>query len=452
MSILAIHGGQKVRKKPFPAYKVIGEQEKQAVMEVLDSGILSRYLGCWQADFYGGPQVQSLEKEWAEHFGVKHAIAVNSCTSGLYCAVGAAGVSPGDEIIVSPYSMSCSATAPLIYGAIPVFADIEEDFYCLDPKSVESKITERTKAILVVDIFGLPYDADKINSLAEKHGLFVIEDCAQAPGARYEDRFAGTLGEIGVYSLNYHKHIHCGEGGIIVTDNDDLAEKMRLIRNHAEAVVEAKGTTSLVNMIGFNYRMTEMEAVVARCQLRKLDRLVAERQKNCRYLNEKFAEIEAVEPTRIREHCTHSYYVQPLKFNEEAAGVSRDVFINAVKAELPTTELREKEGVLISCGYVKPLYLQPIFQNQIAYGKNGFPFKGPHYNGVVNYSKGICPVAERMNEKELFYHDLMHASFSQDDLDDDIAAFIKVWENRDELISKPVLIEQNNKGIQCCVR
>jgi len=441
--MLAIHGGQKVRKKPFPAYKVIGEEEKQAVMEVLNSGILSRYLGCWHADFYGGPQVQSLEKEWAQHFSVKHAIAVNSCTSGLYCAVGAAGVAPGDEIIVSPYSMSCSATAPLIYGAVPVFADIEEDYYCLDPDSVESKITERTKAILVVDIFGQPYDAGRINSIAEKHGLIVIEDCAQAPNARYNNKFAGTLGDIGVHSLNYHKHIHCGEGGMIVTDNDDLADKVRLIRNHAEAVVEAKGTADLTNMVGFNYRMTEMEAAVARCQLKKLNSLMKRRQDNCRYLNERFAEIEAIEHTRIREHCEHAYYVQPLKFKEETAGVSRNVFIDAVKAELPTSELREKEGVLISCGYVKPLYLQPIFQNKIAYGSSGFPFKGPHYKGKIDYSKGICPTAERMHEKELFYHDLMHASFSRADLDDVIAAFMKVWENRKKLASEPVLGKKN---------
>lgn len=439
MSMLAIHGGQKVRKKPFPAYKVIGEDEKQAVMDVLDSGILSRYLGCWHADFYGGPQVQSLEKEWAEHFGVKHAVAVNSCTSGLYCAVGAVGTAPGDEIIVSPYSMSCSATAPLVYGAVPVFADIEEDYYCLDPDSVESKITERTRAILVVDIFGQPYNADRINSIAKKHNLMVIEDCAQAPNARYKNKYAGTLGDIGVHSLNYHKHIHCGEGGMIVTDNDDLADKVRLIRNHAEAVVEAKGNTDLTNMVGFNYRMTEMEAAVARCQLKKLNQLVAKRQENCRYLNDRFAEIDAVEPTRIRDNCTHSYYVQPLKFNEEIVSVPRNIFIDAVKAELPTTELREKEGVLISCGYVKPLYLQPIFQNQIAYGRHGFPFKGPHYGGAVNYSKGICPTTERMYEKELFFHDLMHTSFSKTDLDDVITAFMKVWENRKELISEPML-------------
>ncbi|MCP4706586.1 MAG: DegT/DnrJ/EryC1/StrS family aminotransferase, partial [candidate division Zixibacteria bacterium] len=210
MSKLAINGGSKVREKLFPAYKVIGEEEKEAVAKVLDTGMLSRYLGCWHDDFYGGEQVRALETEWAEYFGSKHAIAVNSCTSGLYCAVGAAGIEMGDEVIVSPYTMSASATAALIYNAVPVFADIEEDYFCLDVNSIEERITERTRAIIVVDIFGLPYDVEQINALAQKHDLVVIEDCAQAPGAKYKDKFAGTLGDIGIYSLNYHKHIHSG--------------------------------------------------------------------------------------------------------------------------------------------------------------------------------------------------------------------------------------------------
>lgn len=199
MAKLAIHGGTPVRTRPFPAYRVIGDEESQAVAEVLRSGVLSRYLGCWHEDFYGGPEVQAFEGEWAEYFGVKHAIAVNSCTSGLYCAVGAVGTEPGEEIIVSPYTMAASATAPLVYNAVPVFADIEEDCFCLDPRSIEARITPRTRAIIVVDIFGLPYDADAINAIAKKHGLYVIEDNAQAPGALHKGRFAGTLGDIGVF-------------------------------------------------------------------------------------------------------------------------------------------------------------------------------------------------------------------------------------------------------------
>ncbi len=157
MAKLAIHGGTKVRTTNFPAYTPIGAEEFDNVRDVFDSHIFSRFLGCWHDDFFGGPQVQALEKEWAEFFNVKHAIAVNSATSALYCAVGAVGTEPFEEIIVSPYTMSASATAPLIYNAIPVFADVEPEYFCLDIASIESKITARTRAIIVVDIFGQTY-------------------------------------------------------------------------------------------------------------------------------------------------------------------------------------------------------------------------------------------------------------------------------------------------------
>jgi dTDP-4-amino-4,6-dideoxygalactose transaminase len=430
---LAIHGGRPVREKPFPAHNTIGEEEKRAVNRVLDSGVLSKFLGCWHADFYGGTEVHALEQEWAAHFGAKHAIAVNSCTSGLFCAVGAIGVEPGDEIIVTPYTMSATATAPLIFNAVPVFADIEEEHFCLDPEAVREKITPRTKAIMVVDLFGQPYDTAAINALAAEHGLFVIEDTAQALGAIQAGKFAGTLGHIGVYSLNYHKHIHCGEGGIIVTDDDDLAERMRLIRNHAEAVVEAKGVSDLTNMIGFNFRLPEMEAAVARCQLRKLPALLQKRQENSGYLSERLAQIPAITPPRVRYNCTHAYYVHACRFHEDIAGVSRNAFVDAVKAELPPFALREAEGVKLSYGYVKPLYLQPLFQQRIAYGSKGFPFCSSEFAGTVDYRKGSCPTTERMHEQELFIHEFMVPSMTTKDLEDVVAAFEKVWDNRAQL-------------------
>lgn len=430
---LAINGGEPVRKKPFPAYNTIGKEEKEAVNRVLDSGVLSKFLGCWHDDFYGGSEVQSLEKEWGQYFNVKHAISVNSCTSGLYAAVGAIGTEPGEEIIVSPYTMSASATAPLIYNAVPVFADIEEDFFCLDPASIEERITDRTRAIIVVDLFGQPYDVERINAIAKKHRLYVIEDAAQAPGARYKDRYAGTLGDIGVFSLNYHKHIHCGEGGIVVTDNDELADRVRLIRNHAEAVVEGKGQTDLTNMIGFNFRMTEIEAAIARCQLKKIKFLLDARQKNCVYMAEQLNEISAITPARIREGGEHAFYVQPFKFDGDIAGVSRDIFIDAVKVELSPTKLRESEGVKISYGYVKPLYRQPLFQQKVAYGSKGFPFTASFNKNEIIYHEGICPVTEMLYEKKLFIHELMHPFLLKKDMADVVNAFLKVWENRKEL-------------------
>jgi len=427
---LAIHGGVPVRKKPFPHYNPIGKDEKQAVNRVLDSGLLSQYLGCWHENFYGGIEVKTLEEEWADYFGVKYAIAVNSCTSGLYCAVGAICTEPEVEIIVSPYTMSASATAPLIFNAIPVFADIEEDYFCLDVNAIEKRITSKTKAIIVPDIFGLPYDAHGINALANKHKLYVIEDAAQAPGALYDGAYAGTLGDIGVFSLNYHKHIHCGEGGVVVTNDDGLAERVQLIRNHAEAVVEGKGLADIRNMIGFNFRLPEIESAIARCQLRKLSDLVGQRQDNCEYLSERLACIPPIIQPKIREECTHAYYLHCLKFDEQQTIIPRNVYIDAVRAELSGSDLREKEGVLLFNGYVKPLYLQPIFQKKIAYGLKGYPWK----NSDVEYGTGICPVAEKMYNSELFYHSLMTPGMSKEDLDDVVLAFEKVWKYRRDLI------------------
>ncbi|MGA9045954.1 DegT/DnrJ/EryC1/StrS family aminotransferase [Sulfuricurvum sp.] len=430
---LAINGGAKLRTTPFPAYNTIGTEEEEAALRVLRSGKLSTYLGTWHADFYGGPEVRALESEWAAYFGVKHAISVNSATSGLYAAVGACGISPGDEIIVSAYTMSASATAALVYGAIPIFADIEEEYYCLDPKSIEAKITPRTKAIIIVDIFGQPYDRDAINAIAKKHNLYVIEDTAQAPGAMLGDKYAGTLGDIGIYSLNYHKHIHTGEGGIIVTDDDTLAEKLRLIRNHAEAVLSAKGIqdrSELINMVGFNYRMTEIEAAIARCQLKKLPTLLEQRLENTAYLNEQLAQIPCILPTKIREGAKHAFYVHPLQFDAEIAGMHRNRFIDAIKAELPPTLLREESTVLLSYGYVKPLYLQPLYQERIAFGRDGYPFSLSN----VTYPQGLCPITEEMHYHRLVTHEFMRPGMTKSDMDDVVSAFQKVWDNKAELL------------------
>lgn len=434
MSELAILGGTPVRTKLFPAYKFIGAEEKAAVNRVLDSGVLSRYLGCWHPDFYGGPEAQALEKEWAAYFGAKHAIAVNSATSGLQAATGALGIGPGDEVIVSPFTMAASATAPLIYGGIPVFADIEPDYFCLDPESVRAKITSRTKAIIVVDIFGLPYDATALNAIAQEHNIPIIEDCAQAPGASLNGRLAGTLADIGVYSLNYHKHIHTGEGGVIVTDNDTLAERLRLIRNHAEAVVEEKGYETLVNMVGFNFRLTELQAAIGREQLKKLKSLLDERIANCNYLAAELSKIPGITGPRVRPGATHSYYLQAFLFDAKTVGVSRDVFIKAVKAELPATALRELEGQQIGVGYTKPLYLLPLFQKKIAIGANGWPFTASTALTEQSYQKGLCPTAEKLYEEQLFVHEFMRPPATTEDLNDVIKAFNKVYERRSELV------------------
>lgn len=423
MPNLAINGGTPVRNTPFPRYNTIGDEEKRAVMEVLDSGVLSQFLGTWHPDFYGGERVRKLEKEWTEYFGVKHAVTVNSATSGLYAAIGAAGVGPGDEVIVSPYTMAASATAALVYGAIPVFADIDPDIFCLSPESIRQRLTPYTKAIIVVDIFGHPADMDEIMTIAREHNLLVIEDNAQGPGTLYHGRSSGCLADMGVFSLNYHKTIHTGEGGVVVTNDDDLAERLQLIRNHAEVVVRGKEVQNLVNMVGFNYRMTEIEAAIGSEQLKKLRQLMQKRQENAAYLTERLKGLAGLTPPVVREGATHGYYQYALRYNAVETGVSRERFAEALKSE----------GLTLGVGYVRPLYLEPMYQNRIAIGKDGFPFTYSGYKGSVSYEKGICPVTEKMHFEELLCGDICHANLGKEDLDDIVAIFKKVVANIEEL-------------------
>jgi dTDP-4-amino-4,6-dideoxygalactose transaminase len=417
VSRLAIDGGTPVRTRPFPEYRTIGAEEKAAVAEVLDSGVLSAFLGTWSAEFLGGPRVRKLEEEWCAYFGVAHAVSMNSATSGLFAALGAAGVGPGDEVIVSPYTMSASAVGPLLYNAIPVFADIDPETFCISAETIRKVLTPHTKAIVVVDIFGHPADMDAIMELAAERGLMVIEDAAQAPCAKLGERYAGTLGHIGVFSLNYHKHIHCGEGAVVVTDDPALAEKLQLIRNHAEVVLQQMpGGGDLNNMLGFNYRMTEIEAAIASEQLNKLEGLLASRIERAEQLTELLSNIGGISTPVVRPGCVHAYYAYALRYDAAAVGVPRARFAEALRAE----------GIPIAEGYVAPIYLQPLYQERKLFGGTGSPWNDPAYRGSVSYERGICPVTERMHFEELIYTGAIHGQLSTADIEDFAEAFHKV--------------------------
>jgi perosamine synthetase len=428
MKRLAINGGKPVRTNLFPAYNTIGEEEKRAAMRVLESGNLSQYLGAWHKDFFGGPEVRTFEERWCQTFECKHSVSVNSNTSGLITAIGACGIQPGDEVIVSPYTMSASALAPILYGGVPVFADIDAENFGLCPKSISSKITARTKAILVVHIFGNPAKMDEIMEIAKRHQLRVIEDCAQAPLAEYKGRKVGTIGDIGVFSLNYHKHIHTGEGGVITTNDDHLAERCQLIRNHGEVVAEAKGVVDFTNTFGQNYRLTEIQAAIGKEQLTKLPELLEQRLENAQFLSKAIGGIDGLQSAQSEPGSKHVYYVQPSKFSGSVFGVHRNRFIEAIKAEIPSAVLRE-DTPLIGAGYVKPLYLQPLYQKRSV----SCSFNCPKYSGNVNYDMGICPVAERLHFEELFTHEFMRPGMTCADLEDVVRAFEKVAANVKEL-------------------
>lgn len=413
---LALFGGPKIIQAPFKPYNPIGSEELEAARQVIESGVLSQFLGTWHEDFYGGPKVREFESACAAYFGVKNAVTVNSWTSGLIAAVGAIGIEPGDEVIVSPWTMSASATAILHWNAIPVFADIEDETFNLDPKSVEANITPHTKAIMAIDIFGHSADMEALMAIADKHGLKVISDTAQAPGAYYKGKYAGTLAHVGGYSLNYHKHIHTGEGGVLVTDNDEIAERLQLIRNHAEAVVGAKGVTNLANMVGYNFRLGEIECAIGIEQLKKLSRLVAGRQHLANRLSEGLSKLRGLRPPVVRTDCTHVYYTYPILLDMAALGVSSQQLCEALRAE----------GVPVSKQY-QNLHLLPMYQQKIAYGSHGFPWTSDVCRREVDYSKGICPVAEGLNESGFLILGMCTFDYTDADIDLVVEAFRKVW-------------------------
>ena len=414
---LALLGGPKTIQKDFTRYNPIGAEEGEAAKKVIEGGVLSQFLGCWDPDFYGGPKVQEFERSCEAFFGVKHAVTVNSLTSGLIAAIGAIGIEPGDEVIVSPWTMSASASAILHWNAIPLFADIEPETFCLDPRSVEANITPYTKAIMAVDICGHSADIDALRAIANRHGLKIISDAAQAPGAIYKGRYAGTLADIGGYSLNYHKHIHTGEGGIMVTDDDVLAERMRLIRNHAEAVVGDKGVTDLRNMLGYNFRLSEIESAIGIEQLTKLRGFVATKQRAAERLDRGLYGLRGLQTPVVRPGCTHAYYVYPMVFDAGAAGVERSRIHQALVAE----------GVPGVAGSYQNLHLLPMYQKKIAYGSKGFPWTSDICHREVDYSKGICPVAEKLNESGFLGLSLGMYDCSDNEIDLIIEAFHKVW-------------------------
>jgi perosamine synthetase len=420
---LALLGGSKVIRKSFLKSNTIGQSELDAVRGVVESGVLSQYIGAWHEDFYGGPKVRAFEKQCADYFSVKHAITVNSLSSGLVASVGAIGIEPGDEVIVSPWTMSASATAILHWNAIPVFADIDPETFCIDPCSVEKNITPYTKAIIAIDIFGHSADIDSILDIAKKYGLKVISDTAQAPGAKYKGKYAGTLVDIGGFSLNYHKHIHTGEGGIMVTNDDAYAERLCLIRNHAEAVVGGKGCGNLSNMIGHNFRLGEIECAIGIEQLKKLDLIIETRVRLADRLSRGLEGLKGLQLPCVQENCTHVYYIYSMILDTKELGVSRDKIFKALVAE----------GVpgLIQ-GY-QNIHLFPLYQQKIAYGLCVFRWSSDICKRQVDYNKGICPVAEAYHDSFFLGMVMCLYEFSFSDIDLIVNAFKKVWSHLKEL-------------------
>ena len=311
----------------------VGEEEVAAVREVLLSG-----------NYVSGAKVEEFEKKFAEYIGVKHAVAVNSGTAALHIALQALGIGKGDEVIVPPLTFFATISSVLYVGAKPVFADIDLDDFCLSPASTEECISPATKAILPVHLFGNAAKMDELLCLSEKYGTPLIEDCAQAHGSEFDGQKVGSFGRAGCFSFFATKHMTTGEGGMITTNDPALAEKSRTIRNHG-----MRGRDSHV-MLGFNNRMTEMEAAMGLVQLKKLDELNRKRIYNSEYLLKKLAEIPWVIIPKLNNRIKHTYFWCPLMVNQSKTGKSFDDLVQHLKDHHIGFKQRYKE----------PLYRQQV--------------------------------------------------------------------------------------------
>ena len=411
MSALAIDGGTPVRstKPPIVETDVFEEEELQALLAVARQKKLRR-----------AEAAAEYEKALAEWFGVKHAIAVSSGTTSLHIALAAFGVGPGDEVIVSPYTFIASDSCVLEQNAIPIFADVDPEYLTLDPADVERKITKHTKAIIPVSITGTPVDLGPIMELAARHKLWVLEDAAQSPGAVYKGRKVGAIGHVGSFSTIAGKITSTGEGGFVITNDDDLYEKMWGYMDFARK--KSLGTASKYHwgLPCTNYRITNMQAAIGLEQVKKLDQLIATRAENARYLTERLKDAPGIRTPQDPPWGERVYYYYAIRLQPEVLGADMLNFALALAAE----------GIYDS-GYVSttrwliPQHLQPLFVNKVGYGGTKCPFECPWYEGHVEYGPGLCPAAERACE-EVFWLSSVHPLLAKEDLDDIAAAVTKV--------------------------
>jgi len=455
MTQLALFGGAQVRKKPFLSGVVIGADERRNINTVIKNKELSRFMGSPSKDiekllvmdsgkaqrykgqyfsFLGGKMVRKFEAGFARKFKIKYAISVNSATSGLSTALGAAGIGPGDEVITTCLSFNATALSILLFNSIPVFVDVDPENFCLDPKLIERAITKKTKAILVVHLLGNSADMVSIMRIAAKFRLKVIEDCAQAPGTKYKGKFVGSIGDLGVFSFQETKNITTGEGGMVITNNIEFAKRARLIRNHGESVPDISWSdASLSNLVGMNFRMTELTAALGVSQLKRLNRNNFVRIKNYQHLYDGLKNISGLTIAGLRKGAIP--HVVPMFYDQHKTGIERSKVLAALKAE----------GIPVGSGYMKTMYENPVFLRKIAYGKDHCPWSCHLYGAKREYKSGDCPVAENLIKEKFiwFYH--LNCPNTIADMQDVVDAFKKVFANIDLLRNRDILINLGYK-------
>lgn len=324
------------------AAPVIDSEERRAVDEVIESGMLAQ-----------GLKVAELEESWAKYCGTKHALAVNSGTAAIHCALYAAGVKEGDEVITTPYSFIATINPILMLGARPVLVDIDEETFNIDVSKIEAAITEKTKAIVPVDLYGQPCDWAELQEIAKKHNLKIVEDACQAIGAEYKGIKTGSLGDFGCFSLYATKNIMCGEGGVVTTNSDEAAVAIRSFRQHGMVAPYEYAN------LGYNYRMSDLHGAIAVEQLKKVEEFTKKRQENARKLNDVLAGVAGIKIPTISENRSHVYHQYTILLDKD---IQRDQFI---------ASLRDK-GVGAGIYYPKPLHAYPHIA-KLGYKVGDFP-------------------------------------------------------------------------------
>jgi perosamine synthetase len=386
---LAIDGGTPVRKRMLPyGRQWVDEADVQAVVEVLRSDWLTT-----------GPKVREFEQAFADFVGAREAVAVSNGTAALHAAMYAVGIGPGDEVIVPPMTFAASANCVVFQGGTPVFADVDLDTLLLDPAQAETKVTPRTKAIIAVDYTGQPCDYDTLRAIADQHGLTLVADACHALGGSYKGRPVGSLADLSVFSFHPVKHITTGEGGMITTDDSDLARRMQIFRNHGITTDhrqrEQQGSWfyEMVDL-GYNYRLPDINCVLGLAQLGRLDGWLARRREIAARYTEAFAQMPEVDVPYVPPETNPAWHLYVTEVNQERLRVGRKEIFAALRAE----------NIGVNVHYI-PVYWHPYYQ-------------------ALGYKRGLCPVAEDAYERLISLP--MFPAMADKDVEDVITAVCKV--------------------------
>lgn len=404
---LAIHGGTPVRTQPFGATHDFGEDDIAAVSEVLRTGKIGK-----------GSQVAQFEREFAARHGVKHAVAVNSGTSAMHLCVAAINPDPGDEIIVTPWTSGGSLIGALLHNCVPIFADID-DTYTLDPKDVEAKITPRTRAIIAVHLYGNPCDMAALREIADRHKIFLIEDCCQAHFAEFQGQVVGTMGDINGYSFG-GKHLSAGMGGAVLTDDPVLWERAVLFGDAAlpRANGPYAGRPYANYFLAPNYRINDLIGAVLLTQLQKVDGYIERKIQAAQEIMAQISDIDEITPQRVRPGDRNTYWVLGFTLDTERLGCDAWAFADALNKEgIPAG------GPYLGTGREGPLYRNPFLAEPNCYGRSRFPFDYGR-DKPVDYRHMECPNGEALMSRG--FNIAMLPSLDEEDIRDISHAIRKV--------------------------